>query len=82
MMRKENIKILKELGFTLLNENRHLKCLDADGNIRIVSNKLLSQCKANKRFLNTCLSNKTLWSKNKLVNNNIDERKQLCILQK
>ena len=80
-MKKENIKILKELGFTLLNEKKHIKCLDADGNIRIVSGKLLDKCRSIKRFLNTCLSNKTLWLKNKLVNNNQIEGERLWILE-
>lgn len=57
--------VLKKLGYTVLGENRHIKCMDQDGNIRIVSRKYLERCANNPRFFNTVTSNRGLWLKNK-----------------
>ena len=57
--------VLKKLGYTIIGENRHIKCRDKDGNIRIVSRKYLDRCANNPRFFNTVTSNRGLWLKNK-----------------
>ena len=65
-MRKDQIRsVLKEMGYTLIRDNRHLKCIDKDGNIRIMSKTYLKKCVNNSRFFRTLKSNRTLYFKNK-----------------
>lgn len=63
-----NVKInraLKEMGYTIIRDNRHVKVRDRDGNIRVMSKKYLTRCINNPRFFRTLKSNRTLYFKNK-----------------
>ena len=65
-MRTTQVKsALKKLGYTFVRDNRHLKCIDPDGNVRILSKKYLERCMDNPRFLRTIQSNRSLYFKNK-----------------
>ena len=57
--------VLKKLGYTLISDNRHVKCIDKDGNIRVMSRKYLKRAVSNSRFFRTILSNRSLYMKNK-----------------
>lgn len=58
-------KVLKKLGYSIIRENKHIKCKDSNGNIHVVSRKYLERCMDNPKFMNTIKSNKCTWLKNK-----------------
>ena len=65
-MRTNQVKsALKKLGYTFIRDNRHVKCIGPDGNIRILSKKYLKRCMDNPRFLRTVQSNRSMYFKNK-----------------
>ncbi len=64
-MKNRIFSTLKKLGYEFINENRHIKCKDPDGNIRLVSRKYLKRCADNPRFIRTVISNRGLYLKNK-----------------
>ena len=65
MNRKRIESLLKELGWTIIRINRHVKCRDQKGNIRIISYGRLKQCADNPKFFKGSNCNKTIWLKNK-----------------
>lgn len=68
MNRRRVESLIKQMGWELISVNRHYKCKDEKGNIRIISNRRLKLCADNPKFVrgNTC--NKTVWLKNKDAN--------------
>lgn len=64
-MENRMFSVLKSLGYEFINENRHIKCRDSEGNIRLVSRKYLRRCIDNPRFFRTVISNRGLYLKNK-----------------
>lgn len=67
MQRKRVESILKQLGWTVISMNKHIKCKDQNNNIRIISHTLVKKCADNPRFFNDSASNKTRWLKNKNI---------------
>lgn len=69
VMKTNQVKnALRNLGYTFISDNRHIKCKDRDGNILILSKKYLDRAIDNPRFLNTLRSRRCLYFKNKPIN--------------
>lgn len=69
IMNENQVKnTLRNLGYTFISDNRHIKCKDQDGNILVMSKKYLDRATDNPRFLNTLRSRRCLYFKNKPVN--------------
>jgi len=65
MDRKRMESLVKQLGWKIFKINRHVKCIDQNGNIRIISYGRLKKCADNPKFLKGSDCNKTIWLKNK-----------------
>lgn len=65
MNRKRVESLVKKLGWEVLGINRHVKCKDNEGNIRIISSGRLKKCADNPKFFKGSDCNRSLWLKNK-----------------
>lgn len=64
MDRKRMESLVKKLGWKVIKINRHLKCLDQQGNIRIISYGRLKKCADNPKFFRGSDCNRSMWLKN------------------